>query len=134
MHTNKNISTTDRAAGADTGNPISGGLISGRTIQGTRVYSPQGDDLGQIDDVMIEPGTAKVVFGVLEFGGFLGIGSDHHPIPFGRLRYDSAREGYVTDLTKEQLEGAPRHSDDWRTDRDWQERSYRHYGVNPYWM
>jgi hypothetical protein len=109
-------------------------LISAGTVQGTRVYSPHGDELGHIHDVMIEPGSGKIVYGILEFGGFLGIGADHHPIPFGRLRYDEVQNGYVTDLTKEQLENAPRHDDTWREDRAWQERSHKHYGVTPYWM
>lgn len=111
-----------------------GPLISGKTVQGTKVYSPNGDDLGHIDDVMVEPATGRVVYGVLQFGGFLGIGSDYFPIPFGRLRYDGTRDAYTTDLTKEQLENAPRHDDNWHSDREWQERSHQHYGVSPYWL
>lgn len=109
-------------------------LISGKTIQGTRVYSPSGDELGHIDDVMIDASSGKTVYGVLEFGGFLGIGSDHHAIPFGKLKYDAARDGYVTDLTKEQLEAAPKQDETWRSDRDWQMRSHEYYGVAPYWL
>ncbi|MCC6001313.1 MAG: PRC-barrel domain-containing protein [Pararhodobacter sp.] len=109
-------------------------LISGRTVQGTKVYSPNGDDLGHIDDVVVEPASGRVVYGVLQFGGFLGIGSDYFPIPFGRLRYDGTREAYVTDLTKEQLEAAPHHDDNWYHDREWQERAHQHYGVAPYWL
>ncbi|NEX47814.1 PRC-barrel domain containing protein [Rhodobacter sp. ETT8] len=103
-------------------------------MQGTRVYSPAGEELGHIDDVMIDTSSGKIVYGVLEFGGFLGIGSDHHAIPFGKLRYDTSREGYVTDLTKEQLEQAPRQHETWREDREWQRRSHEYYGVAPYWL
>lgn len=109
-------------------------LVSGKTVQGTRVYNPSHEELGHIDDVLIDAGTGRVAYGVLQFGGFLGIGSDHHPIPFGRLRYDAGLEGYVTDLTKEQLESAPKHNDNWRTDQEWQKRSHDHYGVQPYWL
>lgn len=109
-------------------------LISGRTIQGTRVFSPAGDELGHIEDVMIDAASGRTVYGVLQFGGFLGIGSDHHAIPFGKLRYDRQRGGYVTDLTKEQLEKAPKQDDGWREDQEWQKRSHEHYGVMPYWM
>lgn len=111
-----------------------GGLVSGRTVQGTKVYSETGEELGHVDDVRIDAGTGKIVYGVLQFGGFLGIGSDYYPIPFGRLRYDHQLHGYVTNLTREQLEGAPRASDTWYEDRAWQEQSHRHYGVNPYWI
>lgn len=109
-------------------------LISGKSVQGTRVYSPAGEDLGHIDDVMVDTSSGKIVYGVLEFGGFLGIGSDHHAIPFGKLNYDTSREGYVTDLTKEQLENAPRQDETWRENRDWQQRSHEYYGVAPYWL
>ncbi|WP_437435745.1 PRC-barrel domain-containing protein [Ketogulonicigenium vulgare] len=48
-------------------------LLSGKDeVKGTKVYSPAGDDLGHIDDVMIDAASGKVVYGVLEFGGFLG--------------------------------------------------------------
>jgi len=107
---------------------------SGKTVQGTRVYSPAGDELGHIDDVKIEPGSGRVVYAVMQFGGFLGIGADYHPIPFGRLTYDAELDGYRTDLTKAQLESAPRHNDGWETDRGWQQQSHDHYGVRPYWM
>lgn len=131
------MQTYDHPAGTaagTAGDMPTGALISGRTVQGTPVYSPAGDHLGHIDDVMIEAGSGRVAYGVLQFGGFLGIGSDYYPIPFGRLRYDSVRQGYVTDITRDDLEGAPRHEDDWRTDRDWQSRASDYYGVPPYWI
>lgn len=115
-------------------NPTGNSLISGKAIQGTRVYSPTGDELGHIDDVMIDTSSGKTVYGVLQFGGFLGMGSDHHAIPFGKLKYDTSREGYVTDLTREQLENAPQQDDSWRENRDWQQRSHEYYGVAPYWL
>lgn len=125
MQNNTTTSTMPKDASA---------LISGRSIQGKRVYSPAGEELGHIDDVMIDAATGRTVYGVLQFGGFLGIGSDHHAIPFGKLRYDHKLEGYVTDLTKEQLENAPKQDDTWRENRDWQKQSHDYYGVVPYWM
>lgn len=114
--------------------PSNSALISAKTIQGTKVYSPTGDDLGHIDDVMVDAATGKVVYGVLQFGGFLGIGADHYPIPFGRLNFDAARGGYTTDIARADLEGAPVPDEDWSTDREWQKRSHDHYRVHPYWF
>ncbi len=108
-------------------------LISGKAAQGTKVYSPNGDELGHIDDIIIEPVSGRVVYGVLQFGGVLGLGAEYHPVPFGRLSYDEGRGGYVTELTKEQLESAPRHDGNWYEDRTWQEKSHKHYGLEPYW-
>lgn len=121
----------DRVSGDGT---LGSALLSAREdIAGTRVFSPMGDDLGSVSDVMIDAATGRVVYGVLQFGGVFGLGADYIPIPFERLRYDHSRGGYMTDLTLEDLQGAPAHDEDWRTDRDWQFRSHEHYRVRPYW-
>lgn len=126
------VQDTVLRTGADI--PVDSSLISGKTVQGTKVFSPAGDELGHIDDITIDAASGRVVYGILQFGGFFGIGSDTHPIPFGRLRYDSALHGYVTDLTKQDLEGAPAANDTWRSDRDWEKRTYDYYGLPPYWL
>ena len=65
------------ASASTSADVASGALLSGKDeVKGTKVYSPTGDDLGHIDDVMIDAGSGRVVYGVLQFGGFLGIGSD----------------------------------------------------------
>lgn len=102
-------------------------------VKGTKVYSPAGEHLGHVDDLMIDPADGRISYGVLQFGGLFGIGGDHQLIPFGKLRYDHGLNGYVTDLTKEQLEGAPAWDEGWRSDRAWQRRSYEYYGLSPWW-
>ena len=66
--------------------------------------------------------------------GFLGIGANEHPVPWKKLRYDSDIRGFVTDITHEQLTGAPSLTETWFDDRDYHRRSYDHYGVRPYWL
>lgn len=120
---------------SDPGGTLESVLLSARDdINGTRVYSPMGDDLGSINDVLVDAASGRVVYGVLQFGGVLGLGAEYHPIPFERLRYDNGLGGYITDISAQDLEGAPPHEDDWRDDRDWQTRSYEHYGVRPHWV
>lgn len=108
--------------------------ISSRDVDGTNVYSPTGDKLGSIDHIMIDKTSGNVAYAVLGFGGFLGMGEGHHPVPWRKLRYDTERGGYVTDITKEQLEGAPVRPDNWEDDRNWATSFYGYYGVAPYWV
>ena len=66
---------------------------------------------------MIEKISGKVTYAVMSFGGFLGIGEDEHTIPWNKLEYDTGLGGYRTDITEEQLRGAPtfyRERDDYR--------------------
>ena len=59
---------------------------------------------------MLDKRSGQVAYAALSFGGFLGMGSSYHPLPWNQLTYDSNRGGYVVDLTKEQFEGAPTYS------------------------
>ena len=54
-------------------------LISAGKVQGTNVYNTQGDNLGEVYDVMIDKRSGKIAYAVMSFGGFLGAGNDYHP-------------------------------------------------------
>lgn len=82
-------------------------LILGSRVRNTPVYNKAGDRIGHVDDLSIEKKTGKVVYGIMSFGGFLGIGEKFHPIPWSLLDYDPQRGGYVVPLDKAELEAAP---------------------------
>lgn len=82
-------------------------LILGRRVTGTPVFNKAGDRIGQVDDLSIERESGRVVYAIIAFGGFLGIGEKFHPIPWSLLDYDPAHSGYVVPLDKAALESAP---------------------------
>lgn len=86
--------------------------ISSSKVEGTHVYSPSGDKLGSIDDLVIDKASGRVRYAALEFGGFLGMGTDRYPLPWDQLKYDTAKDGYVVNIDKAQLERAPRYTTD----------------------
>lgn len=105
--------------------------ISSSKVAGSAVYSPIGDKLGSIDDLVIDKLSGQVRYAALEFGGFLGIGTDRYPVPWSMLKYDTVIEGYVIPIGKEQLEDAPRYektSAPEYTD-DYGRKIYDHYGI-----
>ena len=111
-------------------------LISSEKVEGTAVMNRQGEKIGSIESVMIEKRSGKVAYAVMSFGGFLGIGNQHHPVPWNALTYDTNVGGYVIDADKARLQGAPTYAEqhpDWE-DRAWGTRVYDHFGVPPYWM
>lgn len=85
-------------------------LIAASKVDGTKVYNRQGETLGSIEDVMIDKRSGKVSYAIMAFGGFLGIGHSHHPLPWDMLDYDEGQDGYVVDLNKETLKDAPNYS------------------------
>lgn len=85
-------------------------LIASAMVEGAAVYSPAGDKLGAIDNLIIDKRSGQVQTVVLEVGGFLGLGSDRFPLPWHMLRYETVLDGYVVPLDKEGLKnfaGAP---------------------------
>ncbi len=110
-------------------------LISSDKVTGTAVYNRNGDTLGSIYGLMIDKVDGRVAYAVMSFGGFLGIGERYHPLPWGTMTYDTARGGYVVDLSRDQLEGAPsyeRDEDVWSSP-DYGRRVHDYYGQ-PYPM
>lgn len=106
-------------------------VISSERVEGTTVYNQAGDKLGSIDDLMIDKMSGQVRYAVLEFGGFLGIGTDRYPLPWNMLKYDTSMDGYVVPLDKNVLEGAPRYAQEQVPDytNDYNRRVNDYYGV-----
>ncbi|MDB5827202.1 MAG: PRC-barrel domain protein [Variovorax sp.] len=87
-------------------------VISSDRVESTTVYNAAGEKLGTIDDLMIDKISGQVRYAVMEFGGFLGMGTDRFPIPWNMLKYDTSQGGYVVPIDKAQLDGAPRYATD----------------------
>jgi hypothetical protein len=108
-------------------------LISSESVHGTDVYSTENHAIGQIDHLLIEKVSGRVVYAVMSFGGFLGLAHSHYPIPWSALNYDRELGGYRTRITESQLRDMPDFSDDSWEDRDWESRTHRHFGAPTYW-
>jgi hypothetical protein len=108
------------------------GLIGSDKVEGTAVYDAKGEKMGSIERVMIDKRSGQVAYAVLSFGGFLGLGSDYYPIPWESLSYDTSLGGYRTNITEQQLKGAPKYTgNDW----DWEDRErgrkvHEYYGTS----
>lgn len=95
--------------------------LSATTLTGTNVQNLQGEDIGHIKDLMIDLESGQVLYAVLSFGGFMGIGDDYFAIPMEALVFSEKEEDLIKiDIDEETLENAPgfdkdnwpRHSDD----------------------
>jgi hypothetical protein len=85
---------------------------------------------------MIEKLSGQLAYAVMSFGGFLGIGTEEHAIPWNKLTYDTNLGGYRTDITEQQLRGAPGFSRD--RNWDWSDRTrerelHDYYRTSYYW-
>ena len=108
-------------------------LVSSSDVEGTSVYGTDRDNVGTIDHLMIDRVSGHVRYAVISFGGLLGLGESHHPLPWSALRYDTTLGGYVTSVSEQELRNAPHYSDASWSDRTWESQVHQHYRARPYW-
>jgi sporulation protein YlmC with PRC-barrel domain len=112
-------------------------MLSVEEVTGSTVRDLQGEDLGKLEDLVLDAESGRVAYGILTFGGFLGIGDKYFAIPWLALRPDSKEDGFVLDVDKERLRDAPRFEKQDRppfTDPTWSASIYEYYGHAPYWL
>jgi sporulation protein YlmC with PRC-barrel domain len=110
--------------------------IRATTVIGTSVHDASGKKIGEVEDVMLDKLSNNIQFAVLSFGGFLGLAEKYHPVPWSSLKFDKAKNSYVVDFTKEQLEAAPAGSIEELTRDDGQnfrDRAFDYYKAPRYW-
>ena len=110
--------------------------VKASSIIGTNVVNPNGDNLGDIKEVVIDPRTGRVAYSVVAFGGFLGMGEKLFAIPFSSFKYNPTSKDYVLDVSKERLKDAPGFdADHWPSmaEEKWNRDVYKYYDRSPYW-
>jgi sporulation protein YlmC with PRC-barrel domain len=110
--------------------------LSASTITGDKVRNADGDDLGHLEEIVIDLEGGRVSYAVLASGGFLGLGDKFFAIPWDLLTVDTDNKELILDVSKETIQNAPGFDkDNWpdTTDRGWMVDVYRYYGREPYW-
>src|SRR5258708_27775925 len=81
--------------------------IRAKKVIGTAVKDTSGTTIGKVEDIMLDKQSSNIMYAVVGFGGFLGMGEKYHPVPWSELDYDKDDSAYVVPFTKDQLKAAP---------------------------
>ena len=111
-------------------------VLSASTLAGDKVVNLQNEDLGKIEELMIDLETGRIAYAVLSFGGFLGMGDKLFAIPWSAFSVDTIEKRLVLNVDKELLKQAPGFDKaNWpnMADRAWGAGIYKYYGSKPYW-
>lgn len=111
-------------------------VLSASTLSGDPVRNTRGEDLGKIEDFMIDLERGRIAYAVLSFGGVFGVGDKLFAVPWKALTIDTDRHAFLLDVPKERLRNAPGFDkDDWPdiTSADWNTQIHSFYGTKPYW-
>lgn len=110
--------------------------LGAATLIHDKVVNLSGQDIGRIEELMIDVTTGRVAYAVLSFGGFMGIGNKLFALPWSALTVDEAKKRFVVNVTRESLEKMQGFDKDhWPdlNDLEYATGVYRHWGATPYW-
>jgi sporulation protein YlmC with PRC-barrel domain len=113
------------------------GLVAASTLMGNRVLMRQaGEELGNIEEIMLDLNSGQIAYAVLSFSGFPGIGNKRFPVPWNALQIDPGNQDFILEIDRSTLEGAPDfEKDNWpdMADPAFGRVVHKHYGTTPYW-
>jgi sporulation protein YlmC with PRC-barrel domain len=111
-------------------------IVPAKTVIGSSVVNANYEDLGRIEDLVLDASAGRIAYAVLSFGGFLGLGDKYFAIPWNKFEFHLAEKRVVLNVDKKLLEKAPGFDkDNWpnMADSTWGRSIYKHYGLAPYW-
>jgi sporulation protein YlmC with PRC-barrel domain len=111
-------------------------VLSAGSITGDSVRNRAGDDLGRIEEIMLDVESGDIAYAVLSFGGFLGLGDKLFAVPWNAFELNAENHEFILDVDKATLENAPGFDkDNWPdfADTTFGSQIHSHYGREPYW-
>ena len=114
-------------------------VLQASTVIGNKVLNPDGEQLGNLKELVIDIEDGRVAYAVLSFGGFLGMGDKLFAIPWEALMLNAKDNTFILDVDKDLLKEAPGFDKDHWPDNaqyeaGWLLDIYEYYGYSPYWM
>lgn len=103
--------------------PSAAGDMRASKVIGMKVRNPQNENLGKIDDLVVDVNNERVAYAVLAFGGALGMGDKLFAYPVGVFQPTADHKELVLNLDKDKLKAAPGFErKNWP---DWNKDTYR---------
>ena len=125
-----------RIVGTGVGDGPGPDVMAAATLDGTKVVTSDSEDVGKISDIMLDVRGGRIAYAVLSEGGFLGMGSTLHAIPWSALTLDTDAKRFRVDITAQQLKDDPGFDKDhWpaMADVTWGTQVHQYYNRSPYW-
>ena len=82
-------------------------IVKASEVIGTKVKNLAGENLGEINEIVIDKEHGKISYLVLDFGGLFGFGDKFFAMPWNLFTYDQTDGNYILKLDKERLKNSP---------------------------
>jgi sporulation protein YlmC with PRC-barrel domain len=114
---------------ADTGRTVAD---PAEDIRGMKVVDTTGEDLGKVDDLLVDRETERVHVLRVEHGGILGFGATPTFVPVEAVTRVDEDTVHI-DRSREQVAGAPAYDPDLADETTYYDTLYGYFGYTPFW-
>ncbi|MBN3760544.1 PRC-barrel domain-containing protein [Burkholderia sp. Ac-20365] len=111
-------------------------VMAASSLEGTKVITADGEHVGKISDIMLDVRSGRIAYAVLSEGGFLGMGTALHAIPWSALTLNVDEKVLLVGLMADEIKNSPGFDKDhWPSmaDPQWGSSVHEYYRQKPYW-
>jgi sporulation protein YlmC with PRC-barrel domain len=88
-------------------NEHSSDVVKSCEVVGISVQNRNKENLGKIEEIVLNKVTGQVHYVVLSFGGIMGLGDKYFALPWKSLSYSPAEKCFILNMEKDKLKDAP---------------------------
>lgn len=78
-------------------------FASSSTLLGSDLKNPKNETIGSVEDFIVDRGSGRIAYAVIESGDFLGLGGKSFALPYERLDYVAGSESFLAAMTEDQI-------------------------------
>jgi sporulation protein YlmC with PRC-barrel domain len=111
-------------------------VLATSALKGSRVGNFAGEDLGKVDDLVVDVDSGRLNYVIVSIGGFLGIGDKLFAVPWELFTVRTGDHEFLLDIEKQMLRDAPSFErSKWpdMSDSAWAATIHSHFAQKPYW-
>lgn len=105
-------------------------------LTGMSVKNTQGEDIGNLEDFVIDTREGRLAYTIVSFGGFWGIGESFAAVPFSAVQLQPRRNLARLDASRETLEAIAFKPSEFPdlANREYAQRIHETFNAEPYWI
>lgn len=104
----------------------------GEDVRGQKVYDREGDEIGNVDGLLVDEREKTVRFLRIGSGGFLGLGKTKRLVPVDAITRREAGEVHL-DRTRDNVAGSSPYDPELENAPEFYAGLYGYYGYMPFW-